>query len=89
MSVVAHHRARARRAEERAAALAAQRDRLEQLLALALQVAAGDDCDPIVLLRVLEEIIDGVDARKAELDRAAALLRATDPDRLTGPLRAA
>ena len=85
--VVAHHRERTRRSELRAEALDRQRVRLDRLLALALRVAAGQHCDPLVLLRVLEQMLDVADA--TDVDELVQLLRDTDPDRRQGTLRAA
>ncbi len=62
--LIQHHRARTRTAEARADALERIQARLVQVLKLAVLVAAGDDCDPRVLLRVLE-------LRDADLRRAA------------------
>ena len=70
-----------------------ERAKLERLLALALQVAAGKEADPLVLLAVLERILEsGEDVRTssgpdADYDPFVELLRATDPDdRILGRL---
>ena len=51
-----HQRDRMRTLERENAHLEQARRRLERILAIALRVAVGDDCDPLVLLQVLEEI---------------------------------
>ena len=77
---VAHHRARSRRAEARADALELQRTKLERLLGRALQIAAGSECEPLVLLAVLEEI-DRLAAKPAPtIEELVVVLRETDPD---------
>ena len=79
--VVQHHRRRTRQAEARADMLERERAKLERLLGLALEVAAGNECKPLVLLRALE-VLD----RAAETGEPSAelvqLLRQTDPDRV-------
>ena len=81
--IVAQLRERARRAELRVDGLERARDRLVRVLALAIQVAAGQDCKPLVLLRALEEMLDTADALPAERghEELAELLIETDPDR--------
>jgi hypothetical protein len=76
---------------DRAAALArknrylrAERDRLERLLALALKIAAGDDCEPTALLEVIGATLDEPLERPAwvqEQQRRPQLARAahTEP----------
>jgi hypothetical protein len=83
--IVAHHRERTRRAEQRADGLERHRDHLERLLLVTAQVAAGQDCNPLVLLRAILEMVDTADAlpppgRTIEDD--LALLRETDTARL-------
>jgi hypothetical protein len=56
--LAAHQRERIRRLERDLAGVTGHRDRLERLLALALQVAAGDECEPLALLRALELLLD-------------------------------
>lgn len=58
--VVAHCRDRARDAEARATMLETEFAKATRLLALAVKAAAGDDCDPLVLLKTLEGL-DQVD----------------------------
>ncbi|MEO5577280.1 MAG: hypothetical protein ABIR67_10270 [Gaiellaceae bacterium] len=77
-----HHRRRTRTAEGRADGLARELAKADRLLALALRVAARNECDPLVLLCVLE--------RADEIARSAVpttvvlvtLLRETDPARI-------
>ena len=73
--IVAHHRARTRRAEARADALEHVRRRLERLLAIALRAAAGNDCDPVVLLTVIERIDEESQRPGADYEELALLLR--------------
>lgn len=82
--LAAHHRERTRRAEQYADSLERQRARHERLLALALQIAAGTDCDPLVLLRLLEETLDAADRQPSEfsVDELVQLLRDTDPAKI-------
>ncbi len=54
--VVGHHRKRTRVAEGRADMLERERAKLERLLVLALRVAVGNECEPLDLLRVIEEL---------------------------------
>ena len=77
---VAHHRTRTRRAEARADALELQRTKLERLLGVALRVATvdGRDADPLVLLRVIEEIDRATEADERSIDELVLVLRATD-----------
>jgi hypothetical protein len=82
--LAAHQRNRIRRLERDLAGVTRHRDRLERLLALAVTVAAGDDCEPLVLLRMLELLLDADgDAGRSELsvDETVELLRRTDPAR--------
>lgn len=73
--IVAHHRARTRRAEARCAALEQVRNRLERLLAITLRAAAGNDCDPNVLLAVIEHLDAEAQKPGADYDKLAQLLR--------------
>lgn len=79
--VIAHHRERRRVAELRADGLERQRDRLQRLLTLAVRAAAGKDCEPLVLLRALEEMLDTADTipNGPSIDELVQLLRETDP----------
>jgi hypothetical protein len=54
--LAAHQRERIRTLERDNAGLRTIQGRLERLMALLLRVAAGDDCDPLVLLTVLEHL---------------------------------
>ena len=76
---IQHHRQRTRAAEARAHALEQVRNRLERLLAITLRAAAGKDCDPLVLLKVIEEIDERAQKPGADWDELAALLRDTAP----------
>jgi hypothetical protein len=87
LDIIAHHRERARLAELRADGLEIQRDRMQTLLMYAIKTAAGNECDPLVLLRALEEMIDTADelsppGRTVKND--LALLRDTDPAKFKG-----
>jgi len=75
--IVEHHRRRTRQAEARADALDAVRHRLERLLAIALRAAAGNECDPAVLLSVIEEIDRKAQEPGADYDQLAQLLKET------------
>ena len=78
--VASHHRRRTRLAEGRANGLERELAKALRLLGLALRVAAGDDCDPIVLLRALEQVDEHAQSPDASsIDDLAALLRETDP----------
>jgi len=59
-----------------------ERARLERLLALALRVAAGDECQPLTLLAALERIEEEIRRPRSgrTIDELADLLRETDPD---------
>jgi hypothetical protein len=61
--------------------------RLMRLLGLACEVAVGGtDCEPLVLLAVLERIDDGMHRVREPWsdERLVALLRETDPARFIG-----
>lgn len=73
-----HQRERLRSLERHNAALEQVRRRLERLLAITLRVAAGDDCDPHTLLRVIEQL-DQEAERGRTIDELAQLLRETAP----------
>ncbi len=75
-----HQRERIRSLERHNQHLEHVRQRLERLLAIALKAAAGNDCDPQVLLRVIEQL-DAEAERGRSLDELAQLLQETDPDR--------
>ncbi len=77
-----HHRRRTRQAEGRANALETQLAKALRLIGLAVQVAAGDECEPIALLQVLEQLDERAQNRGASIDDLAAILRATDPVRV-------
>lgn len=72
-----HHRQRTRRAEQHAHALEHVRQRLERLLAITLRAAAGNDCDPLTLLKVIERIDEEAQKPGADYDQLAQLLRDT------------
>ena len=76
--VASHHRRRTRLAEGRANGLERELAKALRLLGLALRVAAGDECEPIVLLRALEQVDEIGQRHGASIDELAALLRATD-----------
>ena len=78
--VVAHHRRRTREAERRADMLEHERAKLERLLARALQIAAGTESEPLVLLAVLEEIDRLVAKPAPTIEELVLVLRETDPD---------
>jgi hypothetical protein len=87
--LVAHHRERTRKAEQRNAFLEAQNAKLYRLLALAVRIASNDgrDCDPTVLTAAIEELDTLTLAETARgpgpsIDQLGELLRATDPDRI-------
>ncbi len=80
--VASQHRRRTRLAEGRANGLELQLAKALRLLGLALRVAAGDECEPIVLLRALEQIDEHAQSPGASIDELAALLRVTDPLRV-------
>ena len=56
-----------------------ERAKLERLLALALTVAARDDCEPLELLAVLEDLDRIMQEPRSEpsIDKLAPLLRET------------
>ncbi len=81
--VASHHRRRTRLAEGRANGLERELAKALRLLGLALRVADGDECEPIVLLRALEQVDEIGQRPGASIDDLAALLRATDPLRVT------
>jgi len=81
--ILEHHRRRTRLAEGRANGLELQLAKALRLLGLALQVAAADECGPNVLLRALERVDEIGQRPGASIDDLAALLRATDPLRVT------
>lgn len=92
---IADHRGRRlARLERELRHVHAERRRLERLLATALRIAAGPDCQPLAMLDVVAAITGDrleraawVDEERAEqLDRP---LRETDPDRLSGSVRRA
>ena len=75
--VVGHHRARTRRAEAHADSAERQRDKLERLLILALDVATGNGerCDRLVLLGLLEELDEALQRPCIDEERVLELLR--------------
>ena len=81
--VASHHRRRTRLAEGRANGLELQLAKALRLLGLALRVAAAGECEPTALLQVLERIDEHAQSPGASIDDLAALLRATDPLRVT------
>jgi hypothetical protein len=80
--VVAHHRRRTLQAERRAGLFEAELAKALRLLGLAVEVAAGDDCDPMVLLSTLEEMDRQTQYPEPSIEQLVELLRATDPDRI-------
>lgn len=54
--LAAHQRERIRALERDVGGLEQTRDELLRVLALTVRVAAGKDCDPITLMRVIEEM---------------------------------
>lgn len=80
--LLTHHRKRTREAEREAVAYKAENRRSTRLLALALRAAAGDDSDPLILLRLLAAI-DGTD-----LARPAWVEEKERSDRLDAELQA-
>ncbi|MEJ7569923.1 MAG: hypothetical protein WKF41_16870 [Gaiellaceae bacterium] len=84
---VAHLTRRVRRAEQRAEMLERLLAKTLRLLALAIKVAAGTDCDPMVLLTVIEEV-DRIAEKPAPTgEELAELLRPTNPDVLPNARR--
>lgn len=77
--VAQHHRDRTRRAEQRANMLEAELAKTIRLLGLAVQVAAGDEADPVTLLRVLEQLDAQPTRTEPTIDDLAQLLRETAP----------
>lgn len=80
--VVSHHRRRTRLAEGRASGLELQLAKACRLLGLAVQVAAGDECEPTALIQVLEMLDERAQSPGASIDELVALLRDTDPERM-------
>lgn len=80
--LAAHQRQRIRALERDNAHLEHVRQRLERLLALTLRAAAGNDCNPLVLLAVIERIDELAQKPGASYDELAQLLRDTDPQRV-------
>lgn len=84
--VVAHHRARTRKAEQRTAFLEAANESLIRKLALAVRIAAGQDCDAAVLMAAIEqmdELAQRAPERGLSTDELLEVLRETDPVRLS------
>jgi len=79
--IVQHHRKRTRRAEGRADGLERELAKALRLLGLAVTTAAGEDCDPLTLLRVLEAHDAEMQRprRGPSIDELVQLLRETDP----------
>ncbi len=83
--LIAHHRRRTRAAERRADTLELQRAKLERMLALAVRVASADgrDCDPLVLVEMIEELDRlTLDPPEPTIGELVVLLRDTDPGRI-------
>lgn len=66
--LAAYQRARIRTLELENTSLREIRRRLERIMALLLRVAAGDACDPLVLLKVLEQLDKAHDVHPAVLE---------------------
>ena len=79
LELAAHHRKRTRQAEGRADGLARELAKAYRLLALALRVAAGYECSPLALLRVIEQLDGTIPQRATSIDKLAVLLRETAP----------
>lgn len=78
--IIQHHRDRTRRAEARAAMLEHIQARLERLLAITLRAAAGNDCDPLTLLKVIERLDEEAGKPGADYDKLAQLLHDPSSD---------
>lgn len=72
---VAHHRERARRADARAEMFERELGKAVRLLGRAATIAAGNDCDPLVLLSMIEELDRIVENPEPTIDELVQLLR--------------